>query len=60
MTLAIFLHFPMLVIPIALVYGATRHESPKDIMLEAAKWLYRLVAFLGTIAAVVAGMSWMA
>lgn len=60
MMTSIFLHLPMLVIPVALVYGATRHESPPDILLEAIKWLYRLIVFLGTIAIVVAVMSWIA
>lgn len=57
---SIFIHFPLLVLPIALVYGATRHESPKEIIFEASKWLYRLVMFLGTIGFIVAVMSWMA
>lgn len=56
---SIFIHFPILVFPIALVYGATRHENPKEIIFEALKWIYRLVMFLGTIALIVAGMSWM-
>ena len=55
---SIFIHFPILVFPIALVYGATRHEDPKEIIIEALKWLYRLVMFLGTIGVIVAGMSW--
>lgn len=57
---SIFIHFPILVVPISLVYGATRHEDPNDIILEALKWLYRLVMFLGTIAIFVAVLSWIA
>lgn len=56
---SIFFHFPMLVVPIALVYGATRHEQPLNIVVEACRWLYRLVMFLGTIAAVVFLMTWL-
>jgi len=49
----------MLVMPIALVYGATRHEQPWNILVEACRWLYRLLMFLGTIAAVVFLMTWL-
>lgn len=58
-TTSIFFHFPMLVVPIALIYGATRHEQPWNIFVEAGRWIYRLLVFLGTIAAVVFLMTWL-
>jgi len=60
LTDSLFIHFPLLVIPVSLVYGATRHEDPFQIILEAVRWLYRLIVFLGTISFFIIFLSWIA
>lgn len=49
--------FPLLV-AISLVYGATRHEDIKPIMLQAYRTAAWLFGFLAIIFAVFAIMSW--
>lgn len=56
---SIFLHIPALVIPISLVYGATRFESPREVMTEAFHWTRRLIVFLVSIALVVHFLTWL-
>ena len=52
-------HIPALVIPVSLVYGATRFEHPREILGEALHWMRRLVVFLTTIAIVVHLLTWL-
>jgi len=47
------------VIPVSLVYGATRFENPREIIGEAIQWIRRLVVFLTTIAIVVHLLTWL-
>ncbi|MCE2804312.1 MAG: hypothetical protein LW700_03745 [Gemmataceae bacterium] len=56
---SIFWHIPALVIPVSLVYGATRFENPGEIIGEAIQWIRRLVVFLTTIAIVVHLLTWL-
>jgi len=56
---SIFWHIPALVIPVSLVYGATRFETPREIIGEAIQWIRRLVVFLTTIAIVVHLLTWL-
>jgi hypothetical protein len=40
---------PVLLVLVSLVYSATRYDDWKQILKEAARWLGRLVLFLGGI-----------
>ncbi len=46
----IYLHFPVLILVISLVYSATRFEHWPDIFAEALRWAVRMTTFLGGIA----------
>jgi hypothetical protein len=48
--LALYLHFPVLLFVISLVYSATRFEHWGDIIAESFRWMYRMMTFLGAIA----------
>ena len=43
------LHLPVLVIVISLVYGATRFDDWPHILREARRWVVRLAGFLFVI-----------
>jgi hypothetical protein len=49
---SIYLHFPILILVISLVYSATRFEHWPDIFREARHWMIRMTLFLGGIALV--------
>lgn len=49
---SIYVHFPILILVISLVYSATRFEEWSDILREALRWAYRMTTFLGGIAVV--------
>lgn len=51
-------HLVPLVIAISLVYGATRHEEMKPILIQAYRTGAWLVSFLAIIFVVFAAMSW--
>jgi hypothetical protein len=57
---SMFCHFPFLVVPVSLIYGATRHESPIQVFWEAIRWLYRLLVFLGSISIFIIFLTWVA
>lgn len=40
------LHLPLLIVVISLVYGATRFDDWPHILREARRWVVRLVGFL--------------
>ena len=42
----IYLHLPVLIVVISLVYSATRFERWKNILSEAVRWGLRMSAFL--------------
>ena len=48
----IYVHFPILILVISLVYSATRFERWPDILAEAFRWAFRMTTFLGGIAVV--------
>ena len=48
--LTLYLHFPVLLFVISLVYSATRFEHWGDIFVEAFRWMFRMMTFLGGIA----------
>jgi hypothetical protein len=43
---AFYLHLPVLIVAISLVYSATRFEEWPHIWREALRWALRMVAFL--------------
>jgi hypothetical protein len=43
------LHLPVLVVVISLVYGATRFDDWAHILREARRWVVRLVSFLAVV-----------
>jgi hypothetical protein len=46
------IHLPVMVVLVSLVYGATRFDDWPNILREAARWVVRLTFFLFTIVAV--------
>jgi hypothetical protein len=51
-------HLIPLVVAISLVYGATRHEEMKPILVQAYRTAAWLVVFLGIIFGIFAILSW--
>jgi hypothetical protein len=51
-------HLVPLVVAISLVYGATRHEEMKPILVQAYRTGVWLVTFLAIIFAIFAVLSW--
>lgn len=49
---SVYVHFPILILVISLVYSATRFEEWSDILREAFRWAFRMTTFLGGIAVV--------
>ena len=49
---AYWLHLPVLIVIISLVYGATRYDDWPHILREARRWVVRLGVFLVAIVAV--------
>jgi hypothetical protein len=43
------LHLPVLIVVISLVYGATRFDDWPHILREARRWVARLVSFLAVV-----------
>jgi hypothetical protein len=52
LAVSIYVHFPILILVISLVYSATRFEHWPDILAEALRWAFRMTTFLGGIAVV--------
>jgi hypothetical protein len=46
------LHLPVLIVLVSLVYGATRFDDWPNIFRESVRWMIRLTVFLFTIVAV--------
>jgi hypothetical protein len=42
----VWLHLPVLILVISLVYGATRFDDWPHILREAGRWVFRLTGFL--------------
>jgi ABC-type Fe3+ transport system permease subunit len=45
----IYLHLPILIVVVSLVYSATRHDNWNKIVREAVHWGVRMTTFLLTI-----------
>jgi hypothetical protein len=45
----VYVHLPVLVAVVSLVYSATRHDGWDKILREAAHWALRMATFLLTI-----------
>ena len=50
--MAIYLHLPLMLLVISLVYSATRHEQWDEILIEAFRWGIRMLGFMLVVAAV--------
>jgi hypothetical protein len=51
MSSSLYLHLPIMIALISLVYSATRYDGWGDILYEAARWGLRMLGFLCGIAA---------
>ncbi len=49
---SIYLHLPLMLLVISLVYSATRHEDWDEILGEAFRWGIRMFGFMGVVALV--------
>ena len=45
----IYIHLPILIVVVSLVYSATRHDNWNKILREALHWGFRMSTFLITI-----------
>lgn len=52
MTTSIYVHLPIMIALISLVYSATRYEGWANILHEAVRWGLRMLGFLCGIAVV--------
>ena len=55
--MSIYFDMPVLLIVVAFVYSATRHDRWDCIAKEAARWLLHIVLFLGGIGIVLYAVS---
>ncbi len=55
--MSIYYDMPVLLIVVAFVYSATRHDRWDRIVKEAARWLLHIVLFLGGIGFVLYALS---
>jgi hypothetical protein len=46
---SIYVDMPVLMVVVALVYSATRHDNWAQILKEAGRWLVHIVLFLGSV-----------
>lgn len=57
LAVSIYFDMPILLIVVALVYSATRHDRWDKILKEAGRWLWHIVLFLGGIGFVLYALS---
>jgi hypothetical protein len=55
----IYLHLPLMLVAISLVYSATRHEQWDEILTEAFRWGIRMFGFMLGVAAVLFAVSYL-
>lgn len=55
--MSIYLHLPLMLLVISLVYSATRHEQWDEILGEAFRWGIRMFGFMLVVALVLLGVS---
>jgi uncharacterized membrane protein YidH (DUF202 family) len=53
----VYVHLPVLVAVVSLVYSATRHDRRDKILREAAHWAVRMTTFLLSIGLVLFALS---
>jgi hypothetical protein len=53
----IYLHLPLMLVAISLVYSATRHEQWDEILTEAFRWGIRMFGFMVIVALVLFAVS---
>jgi hypothetical protein len=53
----IYLHLPILIVVVSLVYSATRHDDWHKIVREAVHWGLRMTTFLLTIGVILFALS---
>ena len=56
---AIYLHLPLMLLVISLVYSATRHEDWDEILGEAFRWGIRMFGFILAVAVVLFGVGYL-
>jgi hypothetical protein len=56
---SIYLHLPLMLLVISLVYSATRHEAWDEILVEAFRWGIRMLGFMAIVAIVLFGVSYL-
>jgi hypothetical protein len=55
--MTIYVHLPILIVVVSLVYSATRHDRRDKIVREALHWGVRMTTFLLTIGLVLFALS---
>lgn len=55
--MSIYLHLPVLIIVVSLVYSATRHDNWDKILREAFHWGVRMTTFLLAIGLILFALS---
>ena len=55
--MTIYLHLPVLIVVVSLVYSATRHDRWEKIVREAVHWGFRMTTFLLTIGLILFALS---
>ena len=55
--MSIYVHLPLMLLVISLVYSATRHDRWDDILIEAFRWGIRMFGFMVLVAVVLFGVS---
>lgn len=53
----IYIHLPILIIVVSLVYSATRHDNWNKILREALHWAFRMTTFLLAIGLILFALS---
>jgi hypothetical protein len=53
----IYIHLPILIVVVSLVYSATRHDDWNKILREALHWGVRMTTFLVTIGLILFALS---
>jgi hypothetical protein len=55
--MSIYVHLPLMLLVISLVYSATRHEEWDEILVEAFRWGIRMLGFMALVALVLFAVS---
>jgi hypothetical protein len=55
--MTVYLHLPVLIVVVSLVYSATRHDGRDRILREALHWGVRMTTFLLTIGLILFALS---